>query len=171
MSGTEILIAFMSIAVAFAGFTGVVALIDRRTAHVSHHVVSFRVRFLVIAVNIVIALSGLPLVLGAYHVPEELAWRISNVALALAGAGYLIGMIRTRSLLTREQLEGLNASQFNLIVPPGILVTGAAILAACGEISAHGTYLLGVFYFLIGIASLFLRLVFMLDDSMRDRAT
>ncbi|HXM00756.1 MAG TPA: hypothetical protein VN932_12565 [Rhizomicrobium sp.] len=169
MSGPDLLIAFMSIAVAFAGFTGVVALIDRRAAHVSRHVVSFRVRFLIIAVNVVLVLGALPLLLVAFGVPEELAWRISCGALALGGAGYLFGMIRMRSRLTPEQLEGLSAAQFNAIVPPGVLCVVAALVAAAGFIPVHGTYLLGVFYFLMGIASLFLRLVFMLDDSTRDR--
>jgi hypothetical protein len=43
-----------------------------------------------------------------------------------------------------------------------------AVVAAAGFIPALGTYLIGIFYFVLGIASLFLRLVLMLDDSWRN---
>jgi hypothetical protein len=161
------LLAFLGIAVAFGGLTGVVALIDRKAAHVSAHVVSFRVRFLIIAVNVVIALVALPFVLTAFYVSEPLVWRVSCGVLVVAGTAYVLGMISTRSKLTGKQLEGLSATQFNLLVPLGLLSVVVAAIAAAGLIPAMAAY--RVLAFIMGIASLFLRLVLMLDDSWRNR--
>lgn len=169
MNPFDLLVAFLGIAVAFGGFTGVVALIDRKAAHVSAHVVSFRVRFLIIAVNVVIALVALPFLLTAFSVSEALVWRISCGAFVVVGTAYVLGMISTRSKLTGKQLEGLSATQFNLLVPLGLLSVLVAATAAAGFIPAMGAYLIGVLAFIMGIASLFLRLVLMLDESWRNR--
>lgn len=169
MDAYNLLIAFLSVAVAFGGFTGVVALIDRKAAHVSQHVVSFRVRFLIVAVNIVIFLTVLPFVFAAFHVPDDWSWRISCAFLALAGTAYISGMVWSRSRLTGPQLEGLSTAQFNILIPAGAVCIGLAMVAAAGMIPALGAYLIGVCFFIIGIASLFLRLVLMLDESWRNR--
>jgi predicted permease len=169
MNPFDLLIAFLGIAVAFGGFTGVVALIDRKAARVSAHVVSFRVRFLIIAVNVVIALATLPFVFTAFVLPEPLVWRVSCGAFVVIGTAYVLGMVSARSKLTGKQLEGLSTAQFNLLVPLGLLSVLVAAIAAAGFISAMAAYLVGVFAFIMGIASLFLRLVLMLDDSWRNR--
>lgn len=169
MNPFDLLVAFLGIAVAFGGFTGVVALIDRKAAHVSAHVVSFRVRFLIIAVNVVIALVALPFLLTAFQISEPIVWRISCAAFVVVGTGYVLGMISARSSLTGKQLEGLSTAQFNLLVPIGLLSVLVAAIAVAGIIPAMAAYLVGVFAFIMGIASLFLRLVLMLDDSWRNR--
>ena len=71
--------------------------------------------------------------------------------------------------MTGKQLEGLSATQFNLLVPLGLLSVLVAAAAAAGFVPAMGAYLIGVVAFIMGIASLFLRLVLMLDDSWRNR--
>jgi hypothetical protein len=169
MDPFDLLIAFLGIAVTFAGFTGVVALIDRKAAHVSAHVVSFRVRFLIIAVNAVIALATLPFLLTAFSLPGPLVWRVSCGVLVVVGMAYVLGMISARSKLIGKQLEGLSTAQFNLLVPLGLLSVLLAGTAAVGLIPAMASYLVGVFAFIMGIASLFLRLVLMLDESWRNR--
>jgi len=167
----DLLIALLSVAVAFGGFTGVVALIDRKAAHVSHHVVSFRVRFLIVAVMAVIALTVLPFLLAAFRLPDEWVWRVCCAFYSLIGAGYILGMLWSRAKLKGPQLEGLSTVQFNLLIPPGALCVGLSVAAAAGLVPALGTYLVGIFYFVLGIASLFLRLVLMLDDSWRNHET
>lgn len=169
MNPFDLLVAFLGIAVAFGGFTGVVALIDRKAAHVSAHVVSFRVRFLIIAVNVVIALVTLPFLLTAFHAPEPLVWRISCGVFTVVGIAYVVGMISARSKLTGKQLEGLSTAQFNLLVPLGLISVLVAASAVVDLVPAMAAYLVGVFAFIMGIASLFLRLVLMLDDSWRNR--
>ena len=168
MNPFDLLIALMSVAVAFGGFTGVVALIDRRAAHVSHHVVSFRVRFLIVAVLAVIVLTVLPFLFAAFRLSEEWIWRVCCASYSVIGACYILGMLWARTKLRGPQLEGLSTVQFNLLIPPAALCVGLAAVAAAGLIPALGTYLVGIFYFVLGIASLFMRLVLMLDDSWRN---
>jgi hypothetical protein len=169
MNVFDLLIAFLSIAVAFAGFTGVVSLIDRKAARVSIHIVSYRVRALNVAVLIMISLSILPFLLTAFAIHPLLVWRICCAYFSIVGVIYIIGIVWVRSKLRGEQLEGWSTVQFYLLVPPGLLCVVAGIFAAGGTIPAIGTYLTGLFFFTMGIASLFFRLVLMLDDSKRNR--
>jgi len=169
MNVFDLLIAFLSIAVAFAGFTGVVSLIDRKAARVSVHIVSYRVRALNVAVLIVIALSILPFLLTAFALPGLSVWRICCAVFAIVGVIYLFWIIWVRTALRGEQLEGWSNTQFNIHVPSGFLSVAAAIFGASGTFNAMGVYLVGLFFFTMGIASLFFRLVLMLDDSKRNR--
>lgn len=168
MKELDLLNAFLGVAVAFAGFTGVVALIDRRAAHVSHELVSFRVRNLIVCVVIVMALSVLPSILLAFELEPQQVWRIGCGAFVLAGVSYIFSVVRARARLTGPQQQGLNTAQFNLMVPLGVVVILAVIAGAAGLVAASGMYLVGVFYFLLAIASYFLRLVLMLDDGVRN---
>lgn len=169
MNVFDLLIAFLSIAVAFAGFTGVVSLIDRKAARVSVHIVSYRVRALNVAVLIVISLSILPFLLTAFELADALVWRICCAYFAIVGVIYLFWIIWVRTALRGEQLEGWSNTQFNIHVPSGLLSVAAAIFGAGGVWPAMGVYLVGLFLFTMGIASLFFRLVLMLDDSKRNR--
>jgi hypothetical protein len=164
----DLLNAFLSVAVAFAGFTGVVALIDRRAAGVSHEVVSFRVRNLIICVVIVMTLSVLPGILLAFKLDPQRMWRFGCGAVALAGVSYIFFVIRARARLTGSQQQGLNTAQFNVMVPLGVIVIIAVVAAAAGMLPAAGMYLISDFYFILAITSYFVRLVLMLDESVRN---
>jgi hypothetical protein len=166
----ELLNAFLGVAVAFAGFAGVVALIDRRAAHVSHEVVSFRVRNLIVCVVIVMMLSVLPDVLLAFKFDPQRTWRIGCGAVAVLGVGYIFSVVRGRARLTGDLAQGLNTTQFNIMVPLGGIIILGVIVGAAGLVEASGMYLVGVFYFLLAIASYFHRLVMMLDEGARNSA-
>lgn len=170
MNPFDLLIVFLSIAVAFAGFAGIVSLIDRRAAHVSPHVVSFRVRSLIQGVLLVMVQSVLPFILVGFDTPLTLTWRLGCAFLALSGFGLFVVAIRERRKLSGELGEGFSALQWNLVVVLGVLATAGSIAAAAGQVPPVGTYLVVVFFYLMGNATLFMRLVQMLDESVRNRA-
>jgi hypothetical protein len=163
----EVLMALLAVAVSFAGFTGVVTLIDRRAAHVSHAVVSFRVRNLIACVVAVMFLSVLPSVLLAFNIAPTGAWRISCAAFAVVGITYVVWVLRQRSQLTGAEQQGLNTAQFNVMVPLGVVIIVAVAAAAAGLIAASAMYVVGVFYFVLATTSYFVRLVLMLEESAR----
>ncbi len=167
----EVLMALLAVAVSFAGFTGVVTLIDRRAAHVSHAVVSFRVRNLIACVVAVMFLSVLPSVLLAFSIIPADAWRISCAAYSLVGVIYVVWVLRQRAQLTGAEQQGLNTAQFNLMVPLGVLIIIAVAVAAAGLIAASAMYVVGVFYFVLATTSYFVRLVLMLEESAREVQT
>jgi hypothetical protein len=167
MSEFDVLLTFMNLAVAFAGFTGVVTMIDRGAARVSRDVVSFRVRYLVFGAIVVLGLCTLPPILTAYNVSPEAVWRIACAVAAVIMGLFLAGLVRARVRLANQ--EGLSRVQFNTTLPAGILAVLALAAAAAGLIPAVGTYLVGVFYMIAAIALLFMRLVLMLDESIRNR--
>ncbi len=169
MNEFEVLLSFLGAAVAFAGFTGVVSLIDRRAAHVSHQVTTFRIKSLISSALCVIVLSVLPIFLIAFKMPPPLAWRAGCAAMSVVGLAYLFLISRARSRLTGEQKEGLSTAQFNFMTPLGALTILGLIGAAFGQIPAMPMYLVGDFFFLLISATVFLRLVFMLDESAKNR--
>ena len=159
----------MNAAVAFAGFTGVVALIDQRSAHVSRDVVSFRIRTLIASALCVITLSVTPIFLKAFNLPAHAVWRVGCGIMTIVGAAYLILILRARGRLTGAAKEGLNTSQFNFMTPLGAITVAGLAGAAAGYIPGIGMYLVGDFFFLLISATVFLRLVLMLDESTRNR--
>ena len=169
MNEFDLLLAFMSVAVDCAGFTGVIRLIDRGAARVSGELVSFRVRNLVFAVILTVGLCVLPAILFAYEVSPEAAWRIACAVGALTIGSLMTALVRAR--LRMPDQEGLSRLQFNTTVPAGCVTAFALVAAAAGVIPAMGTYLVGVFYMILSIALLFMRLVLMLDESIRNRGS
>ena len=170
MNEFEVLLSFLGAAVAFAGFTGVVALIDRRAAHVSHQVTTFRIKSLISSALCVVVLSVLPIILIAFKLPAGLTWQAGCAAMAVVGVSYLFLISRARSRLTGAQREGLSTGQFNFMTPLGALTIVGLIGAAVGRVPAMGMYLLGDFFYLLISATVFLRLVFMLDESAKNRS-
>jgi hypothetical protein len=168
MTGSELLLTMMAAAVTFAGFTGIVALIDRRAAHVSQVVVAWRVRNLNVAVLLVMVLCAMPFVLSGYGFATDNVWRTSCGAAGAIGAAYIVYLFVGRARLLRHPIEGFSHSQFNLLIGVGILLDASLFAGMSGYIRPEGTFLLGVFYFLAAVASFFIRLVLMLADSIRN---
>lgn len=167
MNEFEVLLSFLSAAVAFAGFTGVVALIDQRAAHVSRAVVSFRVRSLIASALCVMVLSVTPIFFRAFNVRLDVFWRISCGIMTFVGAAYLILIFRARGRLTGAAKQGLSTAQFNFMTPLGAITIGGLAAATAGFIPAVGMYLVGDFFFLLISATVFLRLVLSLDVSTK----
>ena len=98
MNEFEVLLGFLNAAVAFAGFTGVVALIDQRSAHVSRDVVSFRIRTLIASSLCVITLSVMPIFFKSFNLPSNVMWRVGCGIMTTVGAAYLILILRARAV-------------------------------------------------------------------------
>ena len=167
MNQFDALIGFMNAAVAIAGFTGIIALIDRRAAHTSHEVASFRIRGLLGASLCVLFLSGIPIFLTAFKVPDDITWRISCVALALVGSGYAAMALRTKSRLSGAALEGLITAHFYGLTAAGVALVSIASIAALGIIPSMPVFLVGIWWLLFVAAQAFFRLIMMLDESLK----
>ena len=168
MPTSDLLLTFLAVSVTFAGFTGIVALIDRRAAHVSQNVVAWRVRNLNIAVLLVMFLCSLPFVLAGYGLPPETNMRFACGTAFVVGGLYIIALFRGRSELRKQSVEGFSNIQFNVLIGMGLLVITALLTGALGWIRPEGTFLVGVFAFVVAVASFFVRLVLMLDESIRN---
>ncbi len=169
MKPSDLLFMFIQVAVTLAGFTGVVALIDRGAAKVSDEVASFRVRRLIAAALSVIVLATLPFFAIFFGLPENEVWRWG----CLIEAAYTLIFLTSIILKTRSftGAKGLGVSRlqyyaFQAIGFGGVLVLTAGFL---GFVPAAASYAVGVFVFVLAVAIFFMRLVFMLDDSWRNR--
>src|SRR6478672_7714045 len=99
MRSAELLFTLMQVAVALAGFTGVITLIDRGAAEVSDELVSLRVRRLVIAALLVIVLVATPFLAILFGLPKDLVWRWGCLVEAAFIAAFLVDLeLRVRRL-------------------------------------------------------------------------
>jgi hypothetical protein len=168
MPTNDLLLTLLAVSVTFSGFTGIVSIIDRRAAHVSQNVVAWRVRNLNVAVLLVMFLCTLPFVLAGYGLQPQTNMRIACGAAFVVGGLYIIALFRGRSELRKQSVEGFSNTQFNVLIIIGLLIIAALPAGALGLIRPEGTFLVGVFAFVMAVASFFVRLVLMLDESIRN---
>lgn len=169
MDPFSVLLAFLTAAVAFAGFTGVVALIDQTAAHVSREVISFRIKSLISSALCVLVLSSAPMICEGFGLSAKVYWRGGCALIAVVGVGYLIWVLRARGRLTGDAADGLNTTQFNIMTPLGAVTIMGLVAAVAGAIPPMGMYLMGDFFFLLISATVFLQLVLKLEEGARRR--
>lgn len=167
MSVPELLLAFLAADVALMGFAGIVALIDRRAAGVSHDVASFRVRNLVLFGLCVIALSVLPL-LAVMLGGGPIVWRIACIAEALLIIYLIVRIERIRRTFTGERAQGMHLGVYYYFVFSGVAIIVLLGVGAAAFLPPAAAYTTGVFWFLFGTSLMFMRLVFTLDDAVRN---
>jgi hypothetical protein len=157
----------MQVAVALAGFTGVMALIDRGAAKVSDDLASFRVRYLVKGTIAVLVFSGLPQLAMLFGWPEREIWRWSCALLATYTTYYVIGIVLLRQTFKGAKAQGMRLTQYYIFMPLGVASILLLLAGVAGYVPADASYAVGVFWFLLGSAFMFARLVSMLDESLR----
>ncbi len=167
MSVPELLLAFLAADVALLGFAGIVALIDRTAAGVSHDVASFRVRNLVVFGLCVIVLAVLPL-LAVMLGGGSIVWRIACAAQALLIIYLIVRVILLRRSFTGERAQGMNLSVYYYFLGTGVPMIVLLGVGAAAYLPPAAVYTTGVFWFLFNVALLFMRLVFTLDDAVRN---
>jgi hypothetical protein len=168
MKPSDLLFLFIQIVVTLAGFTGVVALIDRGAARVSDEIASFRVRWLIAAALSVVVLGTLPFFAILFGLPENDVWRWGCL---IAGSYTLYWVIAVNlKLRSFKGAKGLGISIFQYYIVMAVFAVGAAVLAAgfLGFTPTAPSYSVGVFVFVLVVAIFFMRLVFMLDESSRN---
>jgi hypothetical protein len=167
MNVPELLLAFLAADVGLLGFAGIIALIDRTAARVSHEVASFRVRNLVVFGLCVIALSVLPL-LAVMLGGGSVVWRIACIAQALLIVFMIVRVERIRRTFTGDRAQGMHLGVYYYFVCSGVAIIVLLGVGAAAILPPAAVYATGVFWFVFGTALMFMRLVFSLDDAMRN---
>jgi len=143
MESQEILQTISEVAVALAGFSGVVAVLGHRGRGDWTSAELLQLRTLVEPSLIALFGSFFPAVFRLAAQSEVLVWRLSNGALGL------LGLAAVAAFIARSRFATTTTGQRALLVV-SILATGAQLLAACGLL---------VHYELIFVLSLILALV------------
>jgi hypothetical protein len=169
MKSADLLFSLMQVAVTLAGFTGVITLIDRGAARVSDELVSLRVRRLVIAALLVVVLATTPFVANLFGFPEDQIWRWGCLAEGASITAYLIALEARVRRLTGPKALGISYLQYYGFSALGVLILFSLLAGFLGYVPAAGSYAAGVFLFVLAVGIFFVRLVFMLDDSWRNR--
>ena len=164
MPEMDILLTTAEVAVAFAGFASLVAILGRRSSQVDPRIIALRFRGMLTNSLLVVAFSMIPLVLFRYGLSETVVWRLSSILLALAGGiNFLALFFRGRPLYT----EGAPISAVRRAVTFGLFVIAEVVLVlnASGgtETIASAAYLTGLLSFLCiaGFAAAWLFLTFL----------
>jgi hypothetical protein len=115
MPELELLLTLAEVAVAFAGFASLVSILGQKTSADHSLVLGTRMRAMLLTSLLVTGFAFVPPVVSRYGVGERATWRLSNVLLLLAVAGYLVWIMTTFRALARERPP--NPFQRRVILP------------------------------------------------------
>ena len=161
MEATEVLTLIAEIGIALAGFTAVVTVVGRPPGPLSA-LEAFRLSQLLALSLGAVALALLPL--GLYHlgIDAPRLWQISSAAMAILGAGLLLGHVYS----TRRFLRGAPGF-FNRILVTTLVLThigniGLQIAHALGAVrpASPGVFLIGLYFYVIHGGLMFVRVIF-----------
>jgi hypothetical protein len=173
MSGNDVavLLSFLAAAIALAGFAGIVTSIDRRASMVTDEVISFRVRNLVLAAVLSVALAMQPILLEALGLVPHSLWQFACMTSAIGQAWILIHQTQSRFRMQAARRDaGLSIRLFvfnSTVAAVGLVVT---LFGASGTLPSRGAYFVGLFYLQYLMCSLFYRMIVVADEAAR-RAT
>jgi hypothetical protein len=144
MKAAQALAALAEVAVAFAGFSGIVVAFRRRNPGAWSRLDRFRFRFMVEFSLATLALSLLPFFLSELGLPESRVWGLSSVVLGGGAFLYLVrSVVRLHAFLIAGEPVSRRLAAVSVAV--GIGITISAFLNAAGSFSrASGVYLAGV---------------------------
>lgn len=168
ISVPDLLLAFLAAAVALAGFSGIVALIDRGAAQVSLELASFRLRSLILTALCTVVLSATPLLAVALLGDSQTLWRVACGLQAICSVAFTVNGIVSRRTFRGEAGRGLRLGQFYVMTAVGAVAMAILLAGVFDYLPAAASYAAGAFYFLLIVAVFFMRLVFMLDESLRN---
>ncbi len=172
MEHQDLLQTFAEVAVAFAGFSAVVSVFDRRTEADDPRVRHYRIRVMVEYSLCVSIFSFVPYLLNALFASEAIAWRAASALLAISWSAVgLTASRRARQIFGRSAFSV--APAFSAIATL-LGYSGAAILlcnAAGLSLRSPGvSYIVGLFFPLLQSALYFLRIVVHGDPLKRPAA-
>jgi len=163
----DLLLAFLAAAVALAGFSGIVALIDRGAAQVSPELASFRLRSLIVTALATIVMSAAPLLAIALVGDSQILWRVGCALQAICSVIFTVRGLVLRRTFRGEAARGIRLGQFYATTAVGVVAMAILLAGVFNYLPAPASYATGVFYFLLIVVVFFMRLVFMLDESLR----
>ncbi len=155
MSHADTLYALAQIAVAFAGFAGLMAFVRERTAGPLTQVQRNRLIGMVRVALIATAFAILPIVVSAQGLSESTAWRASGVLFTAAFAPI--------TAIAWRRLREIRRAGLPATVPFIPQVATVGLLLIVGSVAsaeyAAGLYLAGLFFVLLVSGALFFTLV------------
>ena len=155
MNHDDTLYAFAQVAVAFAGFAGLMAFVRERAAGPLTSVQRNRLIGMVRVALIATAFAMLPIVVAAQGGSETVTWRISGALFATALAPIVV--------IAWRRLAEIRRAGLSLTVPfiPQFATVGLLFLLGSVIFSEHasGLYLAGLFFVLLVSGALFFTLV------------
>ena len=168
ISVPDLLLSFLAAAVALSGFAGIVALIDRGAADVSPELASFRLRSLIGTAFSTIILSATPLLAIALVGDSQTLWRVACGLQAICSVVFSVRGFVLRQTFRGEASRGIRLGQFYATTAVGAVAMAILLAGVFNYLPAPASYATGVFYFLLIVVVFFMRLVFMLDESLRN---
>lgn len=157
-----LLLAMAQIAIAFAGFSGVIAAFSKFKLH--HDVTVFRVRLMVVAGLSALVFSLFPFLPPAFGASEALSWRIASGVMALAGFIFPFFALAPARRLYKAGL--IHTQPFSVFTNVGSTIFTLSLTAvAAGFIPqyAEAIYLSAIFFTLILCAFYFLMQMFAIE--------
>jgi len=164
----DLLLAFLAAAVALAGFSGIVALIDRGAAQVSPELASFRLRSLILTALATIVMSTAPLLAITLLGDSQTLRRVACGLQVICSVAFTVRGILLQRTFRGDAARGIRLGQFYATTAVGAVAMAILLAGVVNYLPAPASYATGVFYFLLIVAVFFMRLVFMLDESLRN---
>ena len=154
MEDAELLLTIAEIAVAFAGFSGLVTILGQRSSRVDPKLVEHTLRAMILTSLLAVSFSLFPFLPYRLGASAEATWRISAGAFALAQVAYLINTGIRRRSLARSGVHGAFSAHTRFAAALWVVAI-LALLALAGGVAGTGLYLFALFVVLYASGSLF----------------
>lgn len=102
MFDADVFLTLAEVAVAFAGFASLVAILGEKSAEDDPRVLGVRMRAMLLASLIVVAFSLFPVVVGRFGAEPATIWAVANACLLIVTAAYLAWIAVVFRSLARE---------------------------------------------------------------------
>jgi hypothetical protein len=157
----DLLQTFAEVAVAFAGFSAIVSIFDRRSSRDDPRIRHFRVRVMVEYSLCVAIFAFVPYLLNAILASHELSWRISSALLVAVWS--VVGLSASRRAREIFGKSALTVAPAFSALATALGYGGAAILLlnviGISLRTPGASYIVGLFFPLLQSALYFLRIV------------
>ncbi len=167
MQDAEFLFIVAEVAVAFAGFASIVAVLGQRSTRDHPLLDASRLRGLLECSLVVVAFSLFPYVATRFFVDDSVAWRLSSGLFAAVALRVTVGMLtRRRQFAGIPVSHGIRVTILALYVAPFLPL----LLIAAGFISERGpaTYLLCLLIYLFAAGFAFFRVMISFIAAVRE---
>jgi len=157
----DVLQTFAEVAVAFAGFSAVVSVFDRRAGDDDPRIRHYRVRVMVEYSVCVAVFAFVPYLLNTVFASEPAAWRVSSALLAVAWSAVGLSAARRARRIFGGSAFAVAPAFSAVATFLGYAGAGILVLNAAGVSirSAGASYIVGLFFPLLQSALYFLRIV------------
>jgi hypothetical protein len=167
MQDAEFLFIVAEVAVAFAGFASVVAVLGQRSTRDHPRLDASRLRGLLECSLVVVAFSLFPYAATRFFADDAVAWRLSSGLFAAVALRVAVGMLRRRRQFAGIPISrGIQVTIIALYIAP----IPPLLLIAAGAISERGpaTFLLCLLIYLFAAGFAFFRVMISFIAAVRE---